>query len=305
MCIIDGRINNVAKTRIFVAPSVDGKRQLTVYSNSVDTREEATMILPVPNPASITLETVHKELFNECKDSFDFTFCEEQGRGSSRSHGTKAVLAIHEHGSYQVVIVPSLDSLDRVPTGFIPLSDDIQKYLKLHYDGRFGVLLCKLRTGVTDYEPFAYSHDILDAGAFFLPTRHYHTVTPPHGLNLIPSLDPCPLLLDDTVDDWDHEIYSVYTEPHTNYIVGRYVITPKSLNMISWEKLPANFRADTKAPLRYVRIFGKKKNQDMIIPFNLPSALSTIVEATPASSSSSSSSSQIPMTHCGSGCCIM
>ena len=294
MCIIDGRINNVAKTCIFVAPSVDGKRQLTVYSNTVDTGEEAMMILPVPNPASITLETVHKELFDECKDSFDFTFCIEQGRGSSRGRSEEAVLAIHEHGSYQVVIVPSLDSLDRVPTGFIPLSDDIQKYLKLHYDGRFGVLLCKLKTGVAEYEPFAYSHDILDAGAFFLPTRHYHTVTPPHGLKLIPSLDPRPLTLDDTVDDWDHEIYSVYTEPHKNYIVGKYVIEPKSSNTISWEKLPANFRADAKAPIRYVRKVGEGANLDMTIPFDLPSTPVVVTVTAPE-----------PSAHCGAGCCIM
>ena len=53
MCIVSGAVNSVTKTNIYVSHNLSMTSQLTVYSNVVDTPEENTMILPVPNPDSI------------------------------------------------------------------------------------------------------------------------------------------------------------------------------------------------------------------------------------------------------------
>ena len=65
MCIIAGEVRRVAGTKLFVMPSSDGRRQITVYSNKVDTPGANVMCLPVPNPESIEFETVYNDLFKD------------------------------------------------------------------------------------------------------------------------------------------------------------------------------------------------------------------------------------------------
>jgi hypothetical protein len=48
MCIIANPVVNVASTKLYVSPNKAGTRQLTIYSNDVDTMSENAMILPVP-----------------------------------------------------------------------------------------------------------------------------------------------------------------------------------------------------------------------------------------------------------------
>ena len=98
MCVIDGPIARVAATKLFGCPTADKTRQLTVYSNAVDTPAENVMLLPVPHPDSVVLETVHKDLFEECENSFS------RGRGESDSlipmcASAGGYLAVRDHGS--------------------------------------------------------------------------------------------------------------------------------------------------------------------------------------------------------------
>lgn len=65
----------------------------------------------------------------------------------------------------------------------------MKRFLFHNYPPDWGVLFCKLKEGVSDYESFAYSHEIHEDG-LFLPTKHYHVgVKGEHRA------------------DWDHDIY--------------------------------------------------------------------------------------------------
>jgi len=91
--------------------------------------------------------------------------------------GARSKLEVKSHGSYEVVIVPSLDDLDRVPEDFTTLTPEVVQFLKSSYLPGFGIVLCKLKKGSTDYEPFAYSHQLQASGELFFPTKHFHMET--------------------------------------------------------------------------------------------------------------------------------
>jgi hypothetical protein len=207
MCIISGPVVSVNSTKIFAMPSKDGKRQITVYSNKVKTLENNAMLLPVPNPKSVKFEKVPADLFSQCKKSFeqslDFAL---KGRGGFISNNS---LKIQSHGSYEVVIVPSIDDFHRVPKSFAEVTPEVIAFLK-NYNTDFGFLLCRLRAGSVDYEPFAYSHDLYNSKLFF-PTKHFHLND---DRNIIKSKNPSSRsgFFDKigVFDDSDDDIFSSY-----------------------------------------------------------------------------------------------
>jgi hypothetical protein len=291
--MIDGPLNRVAKTKIFSCPTADKKRQLTVYSNTVDTPAENVMLLPVPHPETVVLETVHKEIFEECDASFS------RGRGeflcesdsSTLTAMSGGYLSIRDHGSYQVVLVPSMEDLDRIPPDFVTLSGGVKDYVRKHYgDGRFGILLCKLKAGAVNYEPFAYSHALLEEGRLFIPTRHYHVHSNTRfhadgredyfsrgydfmssGSGGLATFDSPALTAAATstaespnADDWDHDIYTAGTSSVHAHKNSR--LFPKSINSIAWARMPAAFQMGTGMPLRCFSRRGEGPNEDLVFP---------------------------------------
>ena len=153
----------------------------------------------------------------------------------SMNSSKRAHLPIQSHGSYEVVLVPSMDELDRIPDHFTRLTPEVVEFLKTSYPTNFGVLLCKLKRGSADYEPFAYSHNTQANDQLFFPTKHYHVHdTSNHkmedeepawagafgafGGSLLggemmglPNRKMPKLVNTRFADDWDHEIYSANT----------------------------------------------------------------------------------------------
>ena len=258
MCIIAGEVRRVAGTKLFVMPSADGRRQITVYSNKVDTPGSNVMCLPVPNPSTVSFETVYKELFDDCTRSFSY----HASRSLYADLGAESpiYLPVQSHGSYKVVLVPTLDDLDRVPPGFLTLSDDVKRYLRANYSGQsatFGVLLCKLRAGAIDYEPFAYSHAMLSSGELFVPTRHYHVGS--HSRDLVSDSD---------ADDWDHEVYTILTPTeiaHTKS--GR---APMTTNRVDWSQMPVAYRHGCRFPMCLFERIGRGPNEDLMFLLAAP-----------------------------------
>ena len=177
MCIISGPTTSVNSTKIFAIPSKDGKRQMVVYSNNVDSPAENLMCLPVLDPASVKFENVPKQLFAQCKDSFYNATLGDSFGMSMDSYSCRGVsqsmLAVQTHGSYEVVIIPSIEDTGRVPSHFATLTREVVAFMNSTYSKGTGFILCRLRKGSVDYEPFAYSHAIV-GGALFLPTMHFH-----------------------------------------------------------------------------------------------------------------------------------
>jgi hypothetical protein len=215
------------------------------------------MILPVPHPDSVVLETVHSTLFDECRSSVD------HGRGGSRGEQLEVI----EHGSYRVVLAKSLLDTDRVPSDFLTLSDDVKTFLSENYgSGPFGFLLCKLKAGATEYEPFAYSHKILEANRLFVPTKHFHVHRDASSSDA------------SMADDWDHDVYGVrivktvfqspgYWQPHYEN------------NDISWSGLPEAFRYEASTQLQQFHREGKAPNEDLL--FTLERSTEASVTAPP------------------------
>lgn len=257
MCIISGPVTSVSSTKIFAMPSRSGSRQLTVYSNSVTTPAENLMCLPVPYPETVHFERVPTDLFTQCERSFT------GGRGVptlglSRSAGPE--LEVRSHGSYDVVLVPSVEDTSRVPRHFATLTPEVVEFMRHEYGGRpFGFLLCRLKAGASNYEPFAYSH-ATDGSRLFLPTMHFHTHAPPSFQTWDrPLRSP-------TVShtDWDHEIYTACTPHSAHHSLTR---MPRPQNEIDWSQMPHDFVLGSKRQLHCWEIAGgAEPNRDIMIP---------------------------------------
>lgn len=300
MCIISGPVVTVKSTKILAMPSKDGKRQITVYSNKVKTLDNNAMLLPVPNPKSVKFENVPKDIFSQCKKSFEQSLGSvSNGRGGFISNNS---LKIQSHGSYEVVIVPSIDDFHRVPKSFAEVTPEVIAFLKSNYNTDFGFLLCRLKAGSVDYEPFAYSHNINNYKLFF-PTKHFHMddgsrdivkgkFYPERSSYGISSADifssyasfnsgsnfkaekthrNASYSFDDDdsdhcrteVDEWDHEIYSCLTSSRYHNADNKNLIDK---NYIDWSTFSDDFKFDNRLSLRCLEIAGKYKNIDIQMP---------------------------------------
>ena len=266
MCIISAAVKRVAATKLFAMPSRDGKRQLTVYTNTVDTAATNVMCLPVPAPATFAFEKVPKDLFKQCSNSIQVVRDEPTwGRSLMLSaSNSRPYLAVQSHGSYEVVLVPTMDELDRIPPSFATLTPQVIEFLRSNYPTGFGVVLCRLRAGSTAYEPFAYSH-ALEGDRLFLPTKHYHS----HPIDYSLGGRPANWWEEDHLPgdaDWDHEIYTLQTDAKQAHNVGPKKV-PKYNNEIEWDEMPAEFRAGSSYKVHLFEREGSGyRNEDLQFP---------------------------------------
>ncbi len=305
MCIISGPVISVNSTKILAIPSKNGKRQLTVYRNAVSTPDSNAMCLPCPNPNTIEFEHVPRDIFSQCDSSFDKVY-PRGGPTLSASLGvSKSKLAVQSHGSYEVVIVPSLDDLDRIPEDFTTLTPEVVQFLKSSYQPGFGVVLCKLKKGSTDYEPFAYSHEMQSSGELFFPTKHFHMETSNHiggfvsrdsyasepewaqtrndepewAQSFRENMMSAPQLQDKKTAWNEFPSYTIDSASladdwdHELYSAG----TPKwchesrnkrlmGTNSIEWSKMPSDFRLGSGVELRCKEVVGRASNVDILMP---------------------------------------
>lgn len=265
MCIISGQVNSVGATKIFAIPSRSGTRQLTAYTNTVDTPADNLMCLPVPNPDTVEFEKVPADLFQQCAQSFQVMISREITLGVSRSLLTSSnELIIQSHGSYDVVLIPSLNDMGRIPRHFATLTSDVIQFMQRNYAANMGFLLCRLKPGKTSYEPFAYSHAI--SGPYlFVPTMHFHTHAPAtHAHWERPWSGEAwnPRATSDA--DWDHLIYTAHTPVAAHRSSSR---IPKDHNMINWREISDEFNLGKDTQLRCMEITGSSEgNHDIVLP---------------------------------------
>lgn len=187
MCIISGLTNSVSGTKILVAPTEDGKRQLTVYRNKVTMNSTGSMVLPFPNhDRNCTLVDLsnYPKLFNDLHYMFPMIL--------SQGIMTKsAFLKVEQVGSYKACVANDVKELELLDRNVFQVDDDVLEFVKSQYaNGNFGVIVCQLDQDKS-YHPFGYIHSRFNESELFVPTMHYHK----H------------LGLDHVTSDWDHEIY--------------------------------------------------------------------------------------------------
>jgi len=250
MCIILGPVHRVSKTKLFVLPNKSKTRQMTFYSNAVDTPDENMMILPVPNSTnSIELHTIHyKTLFQDLKKSVKSLYERDKQhtfmtRSLYASAAPRETLEVISHGSYLVSIAPQLEDLLRLNTSIFELTPELYYFFGKHYNGEFSFLCCVLKEGSKGYEPLCYSHPLHSSGKLFVPTLHYHV----HGSKV-----------ETEEADWDHIIYSVNSEEKANR-----GYTSNYYNEVNWYHLPEDYRKPKITSVRCAEITGHQKNTDI------------------------------------------
>ena len=217
MCIIQGLVKEVSKTKIMVAPLAH-HRQLTVYANKVSmgNTQYRAMILPFPCSKGEFFDlSVYPELFDDLN-----MMCWPQVKSNSYSYSDGAQascnnsLAVVQVGSYHASIVPTLSDFSRINTQVFSLDTKVKDFLQTYYPTGYSFMVCQLDEN-KEYHPFGYIHDTLPSGQLFIPTMHYHQ----HQKNIQtdkPFLTPkdndnLPLTPENDLNfnsvDWDHEIY--------------------------------------------------------------------------------------------------
>lgn len=264
MCIVSGLVKSVADTKIFVAPSQGGTRQLVVYQNRVDTDRPNLMILPVPNPSTLQFEDLvmrYTGLFDDASHSFfkQRGYSQETAAWQTRSAAAQAEpppLEVYTIGPYQASVAETFEDLGRLDRSVFQPSQDLLTLLS-SYQTPFGTatppigfLCCQLLPGRQSYEPIAYSH-AADSRGLFVPTRHYH-----------PGEDATA-----AAADWDHEIFSIgalHQYAHRDH--GPAYWLPRPRNEINWSLFPREFRAPQGAPLCRWACSGSYTNVDLMFP---------------------------------------
>ena len=255
MCIISGPIMTVRATKIYCQPSLDGSRQLVVYSNMVQTEATNLMVLPVPYPETVEFETVPREFWRQCRESFVPGVSAERSGWWVGTQGPEipAYMEVLTHGSYEVALAHTVEDLGRLRPDFAHLDPGVLEFLATAYGGvqnygkRYGFLVCRLKPGATEYEPFAYSHARRSSGDMFVPTMHFHRLATGGGEVEIATAD------------WDHEIYSLGTGPEANS--SRWDM-PHDRNAIDWNEMPVKFRLGPGVPMRKLTRQGSGQNRD-------------------------------------------
>ncbi len=248
MCIILGQVHSVTQTKLFVLANKDKTRQMTFYSNAVNTPKENMMILPVPNSDnSIELHTIkYKSMFDHLKKSVRSNYQEPPHNYGTRSLAcsvARDTLEIIAHGSYLVSIDPQLEDLLRLDMNVFELTPELYHFFAKHYNREFSFLCCVLKKGSEGYEPLCYSHPLHSSGKLFVPTMHYHV----HGSKV-----------ETEQADWDHTIYSVGTEEKANR-----GFTSNYYNEVNWKYFPEEYQKIKVASIRCAEITGHQKNTDI------------------------------------------
>lgn len=235
---------DVSKTKIIAIPNNNHNKQLLIYSNTVDTRNNNVMILPVPIQNVQTIEEIDKniefinladiddlknvDLFKKLYYCFnDESFLFSQGRYRSLNTNSKYEYVKYDVGSYIGIKTKDIDSIIEIVNIEFKLNmldSNFLTILKKYYSVNYAFILFALKEGLHSYYPFAYSHDIVN-NKLFIPTRHIHN-------GQYKTLIPDKFISDDfKINKFDNfEIYStinnlltecknnMYPTNHPNYI---------------------------------------------------------------------------------------
>lgn len=278
MCIILAQVQHVNATKIFTCLTADQHRQFLVYSNEVETDEDDNcMILPVPNPGTVTFVNLSKyaKLFDDLEANFYKSRRSSMNMYASLTRSAsigdsleRPRLVVHDVGAYSASIVPTVDDFDRIDTTHFTLPDDLERILRTTYDGQFGYIVCKLKKGKHSYHPFAYSHMKHSSNLLFIPTLHYH----PHGYGMTKAIEA----------DWDHIIYSVATDLDTTSH-DEYAFSPK--DSVKYNKLPEDIRWMRDQRFKRWTKHGSGKNRDLWVAGNVMDPIQSPRPRTPSPSS--------------------
>lgn len=179
MCCFSREVEAVTDTHIFARPAEVG-RQYLVYEMTIQADSDLAMILPLPTPPKSAENAVKfislKEYPRFFKDMLK-GFMPPPSRGNagglnlSDGPAQSKTLEVVKVGNFEASFVPTiadferLDERFRLPTG---TWDKLPAYAK------YGFAVFKLRKGLQEVHPMAFSFPRADAKKLFFPTVHIH-----------------------------------------------------------------------------------------------------------------------------------
>lgn len=287
MCIFAINVSRVHKTRIFVAPTVDG-RQLTVYENAVEatptrnidsedervTTKHNAMILPCPineDGEEVTLIDLsgkgdNKFSFNELDECFPKLFILTKGITKGKKMAAREeALEVIEIGAYKVSVAPTIKDLKRANKGIFKISAGTRKVLKRLYEEGYGFVICMFDTTKNiEPHPIGYIHDRLPSGDLFVPCKHVHdgkTHRTEHFDHSIYSLDARDSNNRNmkSVDQLKTEYKKKAKEEHSNYEHPLYKVD----KYLGKTQLAQYLSLDDDPKLYRLNIIGNYPNKDM------------------------------------------
>lgn len=179
MCCFTIPIKSVKTTRIF-ARAWEKERQFLVYSMQVEADAPVAMILPLPvNPGTgedgvtfINLKE-YPEFFHDLQRGFP----RKEQRAKS-DHNWRAMpasaampLRVAQVGNFEASFVPTINDFSRLDARF-RLPDGVWEKLPGYHD--YGFAVFKLKPGLQDVHPMAFSFPRRDLRFLFFPTVHIH-----------------------------------------------------------------------------------------------------------------------------------
>ncbi len=175
MCIFSGEVKSVSGTSIFARRL--GTRQFLVYEMSIEARQEAAMILPIPvtrvdsftehstGPVRfISLES-YPEFFKDMVKPY-----QEVMRGSTFGGSKSIALEVHKVGCFDASYVPTVNDFDRLDARFRLPAAAARHPAYADY----GFVVFQLQAGKHDVHPMAFAFETALSGQLFFPTVHVH-----------------------------------------------------------------------------------------------------------------------------------
>lgn len=258
MCIIANEVKHISNTQILIGINRDKNIQYTIYSNNVENEVPNAMILPVPYPQSVKFHdlSLYENLFRDCEYSFPrpqkLTLSPDT---KSATKSATKILEVISVGSYKVSLAMTLSDIKLVDKTIFVLDDECEKVLQ-NYPDNFGFVICVLDIGKESYHPFGYSHQIMEEGKIFIPTKHFHKHSYKNGI----FGKAIGVYNDYMANDWDHDIYLCNCALDTG--IGKY--TWNGFNHLSKIKLMwANIHFDKMNWFEKIHINGTYKNVDL------------------------------------------
>lgn len=174
MCIFSALVNSVNNTRIFARHTGDGRQHL-VYSMTYAAPRDLAMILPLPTPPAAPEDAVtfidlsgYPALFTDLQRCFPVT---RALATQAQIAPLTATLQVHEVGSFEASFAPTQADFARLDPRF-RLADELWRALPRYDD--YGFAVFKLKPGVKEVHPMAFTFPLRDPDRLFFPTVHIH-----------------------------------------------------------------------------------------------------------------------------------
>jgi hypothetical protein len=248
MCCFSGNVTFVRGTRIFARITEVG-RQAIVYQMQFGAKQDLAMILPLPVAKGADEKAVkfidlsgYGNFFGDLRSGFPFPKGVGRGSGGAVALAAGGLLEVKQVGSYEASFVPTVKDFERLDPRF-RLPAETWSALPAYADHGFAVF--KLRVGVQQEHPMAFTFPTRRPETLFFPTVHIHDG----------KVHP--------EEDFDHQLYCQVAR------TGLFAMTEWQES----ERLAAAFTKPEKSEQLIVgdahvyrrALVGKLKNEDIIL----------------------------------------